>query len=61
MPGKTTIVIHTIFSITPEADLPPQIGKSLAKKCDGVIELRDDLANVAGGRSNTDECSLKQM
>ena len=42
-------------------DLHPQIGQLWARKIDGVVELQNDLANIAGGRSPSDECGLKQL
>jgi len=42
-------------------DLHPQIGQLRARKSGGVVELQNDLANIAGGRSPSDECGLKQL
>lgn len=45
----------------PSDDLLPQTGQLWDRKSGGVVELQNDLANIAGGRSPSDECGLKQL
>ena len=49
------------FGIGSMTDLLPQTGQLSTRKIDGVVELQNDLANIAGGRSPSDECGLKQL